>query len=401
MLWLTQVVLAGRDFVVVNMDESGVGQTLAAKKGCVFAKKEQTRHQMKAVIRSKDYTDASTSLLGTICDNPELQPHLPQVILPKYPGGKDPPAHLQERYEDMGYPLVALHGTTGWNSKDSMKDWMKRLRVAVQAFRRSLWILLVLDNNNCHVSREMLLYAKALGILVLLIPPGLTWLLQMLDVHVFAELKRRLRARTTSARLLAASGALQIGEWIDVLGACVQEVLVQTDWSMSFQKCGFTTNLADIREPVRKYISQVDHAPRPPRVGELHEILTSSTRGPKAQDYYFLLLDLPLRLSSSPLGHLPPRAARDPEPALPMETAAPLNWKWSPNSLRALRSVAAPRSADQQLHDISFVAPAASEALALPPPVRTGPAAGTRSQTRAASTNAASSSKGPGASSSH
>ena len=280
-----------------------------------------------------------------------------------------------------------------------MRDWARRLRIAVQSYCRSMWILLVLDNNNAHVSKEMLLYLKSMGFLLLLIPPGLTWLLQMLDVHVFAELKRRLRARTTSARMEAPGGLLPTGGWIHVLGACIHEVLVQTDWSTSFVKCGYSTHTAAIREPVRRFIGGVDRTPRPPQRDELHEVLTNSTRGPKANDYHYLLLDLPLRLHASPLTELPPRAAADQQAPLPMQPAAPLNWRWAPGSGHQLRSVAAPRHAAEQLQDIAPIAPALAEQLQLPPPVRTGPAAGTRSATRAAASGASSSNMNPGSSS--
>lgn len=382
LLWLVTIVLRDRDFVVVNMDETGVSKTLTSKRGHVVSPAYQQRFNMIASPRSKDYTDNVTALLGVVCDNPELQPHLPQVILPKYQDGKNPPQHVQEHYEDMGYPIVALHGTTGWNTTQTMKDFLKRLRSAVQAYKRSLWILLVLDNCPAHVCRELLLYCKSLGIILLLIPPSLTWLLQMLDVHIFAELKRRLRARTTSARLHAPSGQLAIGEWIDVLGACVHEVLVETDWSSSFAKCGFSADLSIIREPIRRYIAQVDRTPRPPTRDELHEVLTNSTRGPRAADYHYLLLDLPLRLHRSPPDTLPPRAAALENIPPDMPAAQPLAWTWAPNALRQLRDQGAPRPAADQLEDIPYAAPAIAEEFHLPRPVRTGPGAGTRSQTR-------------------
>ena len=378
------MVLRNRQFVVVNMDETGVSKTLTARRGHVLNATYQERFKLTAAQLSKDYTDNVTALLGVVCDNPRLQPHLPQVILPKYNERKKPPRHVQEHYEDMGYPIVALHGTSGWNTTQTMKEFLKRLRSAVQGFQRSLWILLVLDNCPAHVCREMLVYCKSLGIILLLIPPGLTWLLQMLDVHIFAELKRRLRARTTSARLHAGDGRLATGEWIDVLGACVQEVLVATDWSASFMKCGFSEDISCIREPIRKYIARIDRTPRPPTETELHDVLTNSTRGHKAGDYYYFLLDLPLRLHASPVDALPPRAAALEELPPEMPVARPLAWTWAPDSLRRLRAQAKPRPAGYQLEDVPFAAPAIAQELRLPAPVRSGPGAGTRSQTRAA-----------------
>ena len=144
--WLTEVVLKDRKYVIVNMDETGVAHAETAKNGYQLqALDPEQRKKLSQATGCSDYTDMKTSLLGVICNDPAVQPHLPQFILPKFRGRQDPPKYLQKMYEEMGYPLVIQHGTTGWNDEQSMKDFLLALRSVIYTLDKEMWILLVLD----------------------------------------------------------------------------------------------------------------------------------------------------------------------------------------------------------------------------------------------------------------
>ena len=92
----------------------------------------------------------------------------------------------------MGRPLEYWIGTGGWVTSEVMKNILTRLRAAVRLTRGNARILLWMDAASQHVGIDVLNHAARLQI-VLVLPAGLTWLMQPLDVYVFAKLKTALR----------------------------------------------------------------------------------------------------------------------------------------------------------------------------------------------------------------
>ena len=92
--------------------------------------------------------------LGCICNDPTVQPHIPQFLLPKFRGKKEPPQYLQEYYIHMGYLVIIKHGTIGWNDEETMREVLLELRSVVHSIEAQMWIMLVLGNCRLHTKRE-------------------------------------------------------------------------------------------------------------------------------------------------------------------------------------------------------------------------------------------------------
>ena len=161
--WLTEVALQGKKFILVNMDETGVGVSETTKRGWYTTERLELRSDTQRVTKqlNTDYTHMKTSLLGVICNDPTIQPHLPQFLLPKFRKKDNPPGYILDLYEAMGYPLVLQHGTTGWNDEETMKNFLVELRRVVYAKDPELWTVLILDCCRTHVSRKMPRMGKA------------------------------------------------------------------------------------------------------------------------------------------------------------------------------------------------------------------------------------------------
>ena len=384
--------MKNRKFVLVNMDETGTAHADTMKRGYSVQEMDDTerRHERYGVARgTADYTDMKTSLLGVICNNAALQPHLPQFVLPKFRQKAMPPQYLQDAYDAMGYPLIIKHGTTGWNDDATMREFLLELRSIVYAHDPQLWILLVVDNSRIHVARKMLSYMKSLGILILLIPAKLTWLLQMLDVYVFAEYKRRLRRMTTEAVLSNPEGRMTTGAWVPLLGDATQQILVRADWSRTFSKCGLAADVNLVRQSIREYLVRVlDRNPRKPTEEELLDLMSLPPPAQRFQtlSWRTLLCGLPESLLTEP-ARLPPVASARALPAgvLP---SMPLSPAWVPvaEAPVGLRPLA--QGALFQDPTVRPVAKAASRKRELPGTPADSIASRTRSRTAAKATPA-------------
>ena len=71
------------------------------------------------------------------------------------------------------------------------------------------------------------------------IPPGCTFLLQPLDNHVFAQLKRARRDRYQAKVGEKGGRALSAPQWDDVVSSCVYCFLKSKPWTHSFDHNGF------------------------------------------------------------------------------------------------------------------------------------------------------------------
>ena len=118
-------------------------------------------------------------------------------------------------------PSQWFPGTDGWVTTDNLKP-------VFTALRRSVWerapganIVLIMDSASQHTNRSVLMHASRLGLHVILVPSGLTWLLQPLDSHVFAHLKRVLADEQGRRR-----GVLPRGVWVEIVEHAIKQVLV-------------------------------------------------------------------------------------------------------------------------------------------------------------------------------
>ena len=381
-LWLFHVVLAGKKFVVINMDETQVSRLTSSKLGYVASRPTQETRQMREHKPDKDSTDTKTTLLGTACNNGDLQPHLPQVLLPKYPGGKMPPRTVQELYTHLGYPIVTWHETCGSNTTHTMKEYLKLLRSVVTAFDPSLWIVLQLDDATCHLCEEVLREIRRLGMLVFFIPARLTWFLQLLDVYVYAWLKRELRCLYTAARIASASGLLNRTDWIPMLGTGIHKCLTHVDWSYGFRRVGIAFDAADYRDKLRKQVTGVVLHPQRPSNLDLrfliHKAVPLDVK--RSVDWEKLILGYADIVRALPADARPlPGAAYKLKP-LSWTAAAP------PGSITGVQKLAAtvltPMPPMSHLTALMALPPGTSVPCHAPEPAREGPSGHTRSQKR-------------------
>lgn len=248
------IVLAGRLYVVLNMDETSINTVQDSGVGLMCARRVTRR---AAPLRPPDMPDRSnvkTSLLALVCDSPALQPYLPQIVLAKYTKTAAPPQWILDACAATGEPLEYWHGSGGWANTATIKAWATRVRSVIHSFNREAWILLVWDCATTHLNLDVVRHLRLLGILVVVIPAKLTWLLQTLDVHVFRELKERMRAQLTFLRMSSEAGNLSVGSWISCCGAAVRDVLVNRDWAENFDHMGLGEFVEDLHGRVRRAV---------------------------------------------------------------------------------------------------------------------------------------------------
>ena len=117
-----EIVLCGRSYVVLNMDETSLSSVEDQGKGIRTCRRGARGAHTVRRRDSADRSNTKTTLVAAVCDNRDLQPYLPQIVLARYTQQGAPPAALAAAYADSGEPLEYWHRTGGFATSTSSRS---------------------------------------------------------------------------------------------------------------------------------------------------------------------------------------------------------------------------------------------------------------------------------------
>ena len=316
--WIMTEALFGREYVFVNMDETSVSKVVPQTSGFVPDRSIQRAQGMFRRRPRPDRHDVRTSLLGTVCSDASLQPYLPQVFLPSYSKHAIPPEEVLREYRRSRTPLEYWHDTNGWSSWKTIRRWLTRLRSIISSARPQAWIVVVLDCATSHLHAEVLRHARKLGLLVLLIPAGLTHVFQVLDAYIYADLKRRIRQGIVRHTAGQPAGELDRLGRIRCVAAATHEALVQVDCSVYFQRVGISADFNSLRPEVVDIVGEQVIPPTLPLIAEFATMVGRPAHTHVTGQIHNLVLSGWLQLRSQPMDARPPAGA-----VVPLSERAP------------------------------------------------------------------------------
>jgi hypothetical protein len=121
-------------------------------------------------------------------------------------------------------------GTNGWVTGENFPGILTIVRRAILRHRPGAQVVVVCDAAPQHICAAAVLQAQRLRVHLVCIPGRITWLVQPLDTHAFAALKRLLHRLQQQARAAAPGGVLAATQWIELLETAVHELLVRGEW---------------------------------------------------------------------------------------------------------------------------------------------------------------------------
>ena len=181
-------------YLLCNADETSwrlayLSQLTWAKKGASDVR----------IITNHDEKESFTSLC-TITAEPGDHQKLPIFLLAK---GETDRSHMQFGNIENIFPQIKIsHSPSGWSNHTTMKTYLAWLRNYYdssfhnrEGYQPGITpIHLILDVHSSHRKEETKQYAAQLNIKLHFIPPGMTDLLQPLDIRIFGALKAKARA---------------------------------------------------------------------------------------------------------------------------------------------------------------------------------------------------------------
>ena len=183
--------------------------------------------------------------VGLVCDRPEIQPLLPQVLI-----GNESTFHAGEMAELVAAcpPNVhLLRQRSAWNNTETQKLVLRLLAAALREHERAAirpgmkrWQpVLLLDACRLRLHPSVAKSAAALGIWLVVVPARLTWLLQPLDTHVFQRYKEYFRSAYQRARLRTSDGKLAVSQFLGAFFETIKHVVQGVRWELAFDSDGY------------------------------------------------------------------------------------------------------------------------------------------------------------------
>ena len=225
---------AGKKVLRINVDETNIARAYDSKRGLVLT----TRHRRKPVLLPQPQrARGSFSHVAFICDDPSVQPRLPQLIL----GNEHvlPRRDLEALQSSLAPNVYLIRGKSSWLDHPTFCMALRWLARALQDMKASHAFLLLLDCCYVHLHPSVLRTARKFNIGLCFVPKKTTWLLQPCDTHLFRRYKAYLRRAYHSLQLRKNNSDITTQEMLKLVFEVIRYVLQGTQWEKAFSDNGY------------------------------------------------------------------------------------------------------------------------------------------------------------------
>lgn len=199
------------------------------------------RQGRKAVLRKGpgpplSLRRSSVSLVALLCDDPAVQPLLPQVfvanehILPK--------ADVAHLNAECPPNVFFVRRKSSWVNAAFLVEIVELLAKSLRGVLETHRVVLHMDAYRAHLHTSVIRACTKAGFFVMFIPASTTALLQPLDVCVFSRYKRWVGRELEQRRLAVPSGSLTRSEVMDVYIRGIGAVMEAQSWGRAFEATG-------------------------------------------------------------------------------------------------------------------------------------------------------------------
>ena len=234
------------------MDETPVPYVFGGRFGTRSKRQLDPTKRLKRQTPPLRVTRGHATLVASMCTEPIVQKHLPQVFMPNTKG-------MKKKWEgvsataDLPDNIRVQMGTTGWQTIPTMMKYIALLKRTFRTLKVKKAVL-VMDCHPSHYSPRTLSRIAKQNWRVLLIPSKLTWLLQPLDAYMFAQLKRKLHDTNIQQQTESEIGQQTFQNWATTCFNVVSESFKETEGQPMFNKCGYSLPSTCISDRVMQFV---------------------------------------------------------------------------------------------------------------------------------------------------
>ena len=211
------------------MDETSIAKAYSKTRGTVmlpsawddYSALDMSEH----INRSK--THSYISYCAMIASEPLISSILPQVLL----ASRKTMNRSVEQHGDivLGIQTHLWVRNSSWMTQDIFLEILDLLLEALEPYMCYYEFILVFDASRVHLSRDIASKMMISGVRIVVVPAKLTWLLQPLDTHIFANFKNTLRKKLHDVAICAENGVIDDMTWIGTVAECIKLLQESTD----------------------------------------------------------------------------------------------------------------------------------------------------------------------------
>ena len=254
-----QCLLQGKEPLLINLDETSVPVVFTGGKGNIVAVRGKNAWRTMPRQRlGRAHVRMFFTHVGIICNKPEIQPLLPQVIF--VAAHTITLAEWRDLTANLPNNVYVKRMPKGWNNTTQHRIIIRILGLILRPLLTTMQPILSFDAAPLHLAQEVLREMTSAHIWYIVVPARLTWMLQCLDSHAFMLYKNWLRRGFTDE---AGNGDTRsfMRRMLDLVIGAIRHVLQGHNWQRAFEQNGFATDLHMISDFVRH---QCGPEPLPP-----------------------------------------------------------------------------------------------------------------------------------------
>ena len=226
----------GKTPLILNLDETAVPAVFTDGKGTVMVQNGAAVWQSLPRLRmTKSETRIYFTHVAIICNRSDIQALLPQVLF--VGAAALTRAQFAELQHELPDNVFLKRMPKGWNTADQHKVIVRILALILAEYPNLLPIL-SFDAAPIHLTPEVLAEIASGGLLFILVPARLTWLLQPLDTHVFFRYKLYLKQKFAESMAEAPGHKHKVALMIKLVIKAIRHVLQAHCWEAAFVRSG-------------------------------------------------------------------------------------------------------------------------------------------------------------------
>ena len=255
----------------INLDETSICLFQGDVKGTVFVSRKRKRRFFEDVPEQPDRIPEPVQRVGRkqrrtclthvgiVCDNPAVQPRLPQIII-----GNCATFLLRDWARlNAVCPanVVLIRQQSAWNNAGLLKRIVALLHAALLPFYDRYQPILLMGACRVHLKESLAHWRAARMLWLVIVPAKLTWLLQPCDTHCFQRCKAYLKAAYQRLRIANDTGEVSTVEFISAVCGAIRYVLQARRWAAAFEQDGYGSSQAAVSAYVLRQL-EVQAAPQ-------------------------------------------------------------------------------------------------------------------------------------------
>lgn len=228
------------------MDETAICVFQGGGKGNIFVRRTDPM-AVQNVTRGQRRTYFTH--VAFICDQPELQPLLPQVLV----GNEHTFQAGQMAAMQAACPpnVQLIRQRSSWNNSALCARIIRRLGETLSPYSATHQPILLFDAHRVHLTKEVFDACAAAGVWPVVVAAKMTAVLQPLDTHAFLLYKIHIQQAYQRARLGTADGTMTVADVLPCVCDAIRHVLQGNRWEHAFDRDGFGRGQGDISNRVK------------------------------------------------------------------------------------------------------------------------------------------------------